>query len=57
MTPQEAREVLAARETIAELMKRYDFLRGKWIEAHGNDEGFDDWFTVAFGNSIARVSE
>ena len=36
----------AERETIRELMTKYDEYREKWIQAHGTDEGFDDWFRI-----------
>lgn len=32
-------------ETLRELMATYDERRAEWIEKHGNDVGFDRWFT------------
>ena len=31
---------------IRELMQRWDEYRAKWIDAHGTEEGFSDWFTA-----------
>jgi hypothetical protein len=30
---------------LEEVMKQYDIRRKNWIEYHGNDDGFDEWFT------------
>lgn len=30
--------------TFTELMHQYDTAREKWLAAHGDDEGFDEWF-------------
>jgi len=32
------------REIIREIMTTYDKYRLLWLEAHGTDEGFNDWF-------------
>lgn len=33
-------------KALKELMKQYDAKRSEWIILHGDDEGFDDWFTA-----------
>ena len=32
-------------EAIRELMARYNEYRAAWIAEHGNDNGFNEWFT------------
>ncbi len=33
-------------EAIKELMDKYNEYRTKWIAFHGNDKGFNDWFST-----------
>ena len=33
-------------QIIKELMAQYNEKRKEWISEKGNDEGFDEWFTV-----------
>jgi hypothetical protein len=33
-------------QIIAELMARYDESRKAWIEKHGTEDGFNEWFTA-----------
>jgi hypothetical protein len=35
---------MTALEALAELMRRYDEYRDKWLTAYATDEGFDAWF-------------
>lgn len=32
-------------QVLSELMDQHDAKRAAWIEAHGNDDGFREWFT------------
>jgi len=37
---------MKASEAIKQLMDKYNEYQAKWILLYGNDEGFNDWFTV-----------
>jgi len=41
-----------AAAALRELMGVYNDLRAKWINQHGNDEGFNDWFTGWLKNQM-----
>ena len=32
------------RETLREMLNKYNEARAKWIAAFGSDEGFEQWF-------------
>ncbi len=46
MTGLEAMTAAEGREIIREIMTAYDTNRELWIEKHGTDEGFNDWFRL-----------
>ena len=35
-----------AQEALKELMEKYNEFRAKWLSFYGNDNGFNEWFTV-----------
>ena len=39
-------------DTLKEVMKEFNHYRTLWIETHGNDRGFNDWFTSQIQRKI-----
>lgn len=51
----EARDRIEKQAAIREMMNMYETRRAAWIQHFGSDDGFDSWFTIAFGTSIQKV--
>ena len=34
------------KNTVKELMSKYNEYRAKWVAEYGNDKGFNKWFTA-----------
>lgn len=42
---------------IKELMDRYNEYRAKWIQHHGDAEGFDEWYTQQATGAAQRLEQ
>lgn len=54
-TKQKEKAMNKTQKAIKELMSAYDSKHAAWVKIHGNDDGFNAWFTMYISEQLTKA--